>query len=86
MPRMRGSAPRANWSTPTYCAFAPIRRTCRSATRAASGFENKLAELVAAKTGRKSVAYTWYPMVMGFVRNTLRANLCDVIIGYAAGR
>lgn len=49
------------------------------------GFENKLAELVAAKTGRKSVAYTWYPMATGFVRNTLRANLCDIIIGYAQG-
>ncbi|QRM57549.1 substrate-binding domain-containing protein [Sinorhizobium sp. BG8] len=49
------------------------------------GFENKLADLVAAKTGRKSVAYTWYPMATGFVRNTLRANRCDVIIGYAAG-
>lgn len=49
------------------------------------GFENKLAELVAAKTGRKSVAYTWYPMATGFVRNTLRANLCDVIMGYAQG-
>jgi quinoprotein dehydrogenase-associated probable ABC transporter substrate-binding protein len=49
------------------------------------GFENKLAELVAEKTGRKSVAYTWFPMVIGFVRNTLAANRCDVIIGFAQG-
>lgn len=49
------------------------------------GFENKLAELVAQETGRKSVAYTWFPMVMGFVRNTLRANRCDIIMGYAQG-
>jgi mxaJ protein len=49
------------------------------------GFENKLADLVAEKTGRKSVAYTWFPMVMGFVRNTLRANRCDIIMGYAQG-
>jgi mxaJ protein len=49
------------------------------------GFENRLAELVADKTGRKSVAYTWYPMATGFVRNTLRANRCDVIMGYAQG-
>lgn len=49
------------------------------------GFENKLAELVAAKTGRKSVAYTWFPMVTGFVRKTLRANRCDIIMGYAQG-
>lgn len=49
------------------------------------GFENKLAELVAEKTGRKSVAYTWFPMVTGFVRNTLRANRCDIIMGFAQG-
>ena len=49
------------------------------------GFENKLAELVAEKTGRKSVSYTWFPMVTGFVRNTLRANRCDIIMGYAQG-
>ncbi|MGI6851232.1 substrate-binding domain-containing protein [Mesorhizobium sp. 1B3] len=49
------------------------------------GFENKLAELVAEKTGRKSVAYTWFPMVVGFVRNTLRANRCDIIMGFAQG-
>ncbi|MET0576816.1 MAG: substrate-binding domain-containing protein [Mesorhizobium sp.] len=49
------------------------------------GFENRLAQLVAEKTGRKSVAYTWFPMVTGFVRNTLRANRCDIIMGYAQG-
>ena len=53
--------------------------------KSGEGFENKLAELVAEKTGRKSVAYTWFPMVMGFVRNTLRANRCDIIMGYAQG-
>src|SRR5215472_9129297 len=49
------------------------------------GYENKLAELVASKTGRKSIAYTWFPMVTGFVRNTLRADRCDIIMGYAQG-
>jgi mxaJ protein len=49
------------------------------------GFENKLAELAAQKLGRKSVAYTWHPQIQGFVRNTLRANLCDVIMGYPQG-
>jgi mxaJ protein len=49
------------------------------------GFENKLAELMAAKLGRKSVAYTWFPQVQGFVRNTLGANRCDIIMGYPQG-
>lgn len=49
------------------------------------GFEDKLAQLVAEGTGRKSVAYTWFPTIMGFVRNTLGANRCDIIMGYAQG-
>lgn len=48
------------------------------------GFENKLAELIAGKL-EKSVSYTWYPQAVGFVRNTLRANRCDVIMGYPQG-
>lgn len=49
-----------------------------------TGFENKLAELVAAKLDLP-VQYTWYPMATGFVRNTLRAKQCDIIMGYAQG-
>ncbi len=48
------------------------------------GFENKLADFVAGKLG-KSVAYTYFPMVTGFVRSTLGAHKCDVIIGYPQG-
>lgn len=49
------------------------------------GFEDKLAQMVARGTGRKSVAYTWFPSITGFVRNTLGANRCDIIMGYAQG-
>jgi len=48
------------------------------------GFENKLAELIAQKLN-KSLAYTWYPQAPGFVRNTLGAYKCDVIMGYPQG-
>src|SRR5262249_8393019 len=48
------------------------------------GFENKLAELLAAKLG-KGLAYTWYPQAPGFVRNTLAALKCDLIMGYPQG-
>jgi quinoprotein dehydrogenase-associated probable ABC transporter substrate-binding protein len=48
------------------------------------GFENKLADFVAGKLS-KSVAYTYFPMVTGFVRSTLGAHKCDVIIGYPQG-
>lgn len=49
------------------------------------GFEDRLAKMVAAGTGRDSVAYTWFPSIMGFVRQTLGANRCDIIMGYAQG-
>ena len=52
---------------------------------AGEGFENALAELVADKTGRGEVRYTWFPQAMGFVRNTLGKNRCDIIMGYAQG-
>jgi quinoprotein dehydrogenase-associated probable ABC transporter substrate-binding protein len=48
------------------------------------GFENKLAELLAGKLG-KTVGYTWFPQGPGFVRNTLGAHKCDVIMGYPQG-
>ena len=48
------------------------------------GFENKIAELVAGKLGKK-LAYVWYPQATGFVRNTLGAHKCDVIMGFPQG-
>lgn len=48
------------------------------------GFENRIAELFAEKL-ELQLQYTWYPMSTGFVRNTLGANRCDVVIGYAQG-
>ncbi|HEX6087703.1 MAG TPA: substrate-binding domain-containing protein [Thermoanaerobaculia bacterium] len=44
------------------------------------GFENKLAELVARDLG-KTVTYYWHAQRRGFVRNTLGAKKCDVIMG-----
>jgi quinoprotein dehydrogenase-associated probable ABC transporter substrate-binding protein len=48
------------------------------------GFENKIAELMGAELGLK-VDYAWFPQVIGFVRNTLRAHLCDLVMGTVAG-
>src|SRR5208282_812554 len=48
------------------------------------GFENKIAELIGADLGLK-VDYAWFPQVIGFVRNTLRARLCDLVMGTVTG-
>jgi quinoprotein dehydrogenase-associated probable ABC transporter substrate-binding protein len=51
---------------------------------AREGFEDKLADLFAGKLG-KIVSYTYYPRAIGFVRNTLNALKCDVVIGDVQG-
>ena len=48
------------------------------------GFENKLAEFLAQKLG-KTLSYEFYPGATGFVRNTLNAHKCDVIMGMPQG-
>src|SRR5690242_18322426 len=48
------------------------------------GFENKIAELMGGELGLK-VDYAWFPQIIGFVRNTLRAHLCDLVMGTVAG-
>lgn len=53
-------------------------------TEAGTGFENKLADLLATQLERP-VEYTWFPMATGFVRRTLGEKRCDVIIGFAQG-
>jgi quinoprotein dehydrogenase-associated probable ABC transporter substrate-binding protein len=44
------------------------------------GLENQLAEVVAAEL-HADLEYFWWPQRRGFVRNTLDAGRCDVILG-----
>ena len=48
------------------------------------GFEDKLATIVGRDLGRP-VEYFYWAQRRGFVRNTLKARKCDVIMGIAAG-
>lgn len=48
------------------------------------GFENKLAELFAAKLEKK-LSYAFLPQATGFVRMTLGSHRCDVIMGFPQG-
>jgi quinoprotein dehydrogenase-associated probable ABC transporter substrate-binding protein len=43
------------------------------------GFENRIASLIARDLG-VPVQYTWWPERRGFVRNTLKARVCDVVM------
>src|SRR5262245_39989480 len=48
------------------------------------GFENKIAELVAGEL-KVPLEYAFFPQATGFIRNTLFAKRCDVVLGYAQG-
>jgi mxaJ protein len=48
------------------------------------GFENKIAQMVAHERGA-TVEYTWWAQRRGFVRNTLNAHECDLVVGTVAG-
>ena len=48
------------------------------------GFENRIAELIGDELGA-TVHYTWWPQRRGFVRNTLAAHKCDLMMGMTTG-
>jgi len=48
------------------------------------GFENRIADLIAKYLNEK-VEYTWWAQRRGFIRNTLKAGSCDVIMGVPTG-
>ena len=48
------------------------------------GFENKLGELLAEKLHKK-LDFMYFPQATGFVRMTLGAHRCDVIMGFPQG-
>ena len=48
------------------------------------GFENKIANILSEEL-KVPVEYTWFPQVTGFIRNTLFAKRCDVVISTGQG-
>jgi quinoprotein dehydrogenase-associated probable ABC transporter substrate-binding protein len=79
-------------STPASSTPAPVLtalRVCADpntlpfSNERGEGFENKLAALLAADLHRP-VQYTWWAERRGFLRQTLNAGMCDVVMGLPA--
>lgn len=72
----------------TTAAGAPARelRVCADpnnlpfSNQRGEGFENRIAELIAHDMGA-TVRYTWWAQRRGFIRSTLKASMCDLVIG-----
>jgi mxaJ protein len=64
----------------------PVLRVCADSNnlpfsnRRGQGLENKLAQRLARALGAR-VEYTWWAQRRGFLRNTLTAGRCDVVMG-----
>jgi mxaJ protein len=50
---------------------------------AGEGFENKIVSLVAQELNAE-IRYTWWAQRRGFLRNTLKAETCDLVLGLPA--
>ncbi len=81
-PAMANDKPRSG----TNASNGHVLRVCADpnnlpfSNQAGQGFENKLAKLLG-QTLNERVEYTWWPQRRGFLRATLDAGLCDVVMG-----
>jgi mxaJ protein len=70
----------------THLPAYPPLRVCADpnnlpfSNRQGEGLENRLAELIAREL-KTAVSYVWWAQRRGFVRNTLGAGQCDVVMG-----
>jgi mxaJ protein len=71
-------------------ADAAVLRVCADpnnlpfSDQAGRGFENEIVELIARDLG-STVDYTWWAQRRGYVRNTLKADICDIWSGVVSG-
>jgi mxaJ protein len=68
----------------------PVLRVCADpnnlpfSNNRLEGFDNKIAQIIADEL-RASVAYTWHSQRRGFIRQTLDAGRCDLVMGVPRG-
>jgi len=76
-------------TTPPAAHAADILHVCADpanlpfTNEAEEGFSNRIAERLAAEMGR-TLRYHWRELGVGFLRLTLQAGACDVVMDYAA--
>lgn len=82
----RGGEPAAALASDDTIPPAGVLRVCADpnnlpySNAAGEGFENRIAAIVADDLGKR-VQYTWWAQRRGFIRSTLNARQCDLIVG-----
>ena len=84
MPTTEGLDPSIELIDPKVLRVCADPRSLPFSNDKGEGFENKLAELFAEKL-QKKLQYMYYPQATGFVRMTLAAHRCDLIMGVPQG-
>jgi len=74
----------ASERTPTPLRVCADPNNLPFSNSAGQGFENQIAQMIGAELHRP-VTYTWWAQRRGFVRNTLNAGQCDLVVGTASG-
>lgn len=80
----------ASAQTPGAATNATVLRVCANpdnlpfSNARREGFENRIAELVAAQLG-VPISYTWHAQRRGFLRRTLNSDRCDLVMGAPVG-
>ena len=78
------AAQRAELITQSELRVCADPRNLPFSNEAKQGFENRIADIVG-RDLELPVSYVWFPQVTGFVRNTLRARECDLVMGAVSG-
>lgn len=84
VPRAQGGGPSLELIDSDVLRVCADPRNMPLSNERGEGYENRIAELLAARLGKR-LAYTWYPGATGFVRNTLGAHRCDLVMGVPQG-
>jgi mxaJ protein len=85
-PAATATAPPATIATGAPRPARPVLRICADpnnlpfSNQRGQGFENKIAERLSQALGA-DLQYTWWAQRRGFLRNTLKAHACDVVMG-----
>src|SRR4051812_37934585 len=73
-------------SLPALCAGLSVLRVCADpnnlpfSNEAGEGLENRLAEIIAQEL-KAELKYVWWAERRSFLKNSLNAGVCDVVLG-----